>query len=121
MARAFGPAADLAVKATISAAGLGLVCLGLWAWWGPWSDYSTQVDMVQPQPVPFSHQHHVSGLGLDCRYCHTAVEVSSNAGLPPIETCMTCHSQIWTNATMLEPVRQAFATGTPIRWRAVNY
>ena len=121
MARAFGPAADLAVKATISAGALGLVCLGLWAWWGPWSDYSTQVDMVQPQPVPFSHKHHVSDLGLDCRYCHTAVEVSSNAGLPPIETCMTCHSQVWTNATMLEPVRQAFATGRPIRWRAVNY
>jgi len=121
MAQALGPAADLAVKATIAASVGVVLCLGLWAWAGPWSDYSTQVDMVQLQPVPFSHQHHVSGLGLDCRYCHTAVEVSSNAGLPPIETCMTCHSQIWTNAAMLEPVRQAFATRTPIRWRAVNY
>lgn len=120
MATTLGPGADLAVKVAGCAALVGAICLGLWGWAGPWSDYNTQVDMLQPQPVPFSHKHHVSGLGLDCRYCHTAVEVSSNAGLPPIQTCMTCHSQIWTNATMLEPVRQAYATGQPIGWHAVN-
>ncbi|HTY66182.1 MAG TPA: cytochrome c3 family protein [Alphaproteobacteria bacterium] len=121
MANGLGPGADLAVKVGLSAVALGLVCLGLWGWGGPWDDYSTQRNIVQPQPVPFSHRHHVSGLGLDCRYCHTAVEVSSNAGLPPVQTCMTCHSQIWTNATMLEPVRQAYATGKTLRWNAVNY
>ena len=66
------------------------------------------------QPVPFSHQHHVAGLGIDCRYCHTSVETSSFAGIPPTQTCMNCHAQIWTNAEMLEPVRASFATGKPL-------
>src|SRR5919204_4501622 len=61
------------------------------------------------QPVPFSHQHHVSGLGLDCRYCHTSVAESPRAGLPPTHTCMTCHSQIWTATPILAPVRQSLA------------
>ena len=61
------------------------------------SPYQTKVGVIQPQPVPFSHEHHVRGLGIDCRYCHTSVETSSFAGLPPTHTCMTCHSQIWSN------------------------
>ncbi len=72
------------------------------------------------QPVPFSHQHHVAGLGLDCRYCHTSVENSAFAGIPPTETCMTCHSQIWNQAPMLQPVRDSFATGQPIEWNRVH-
>lgn len=72
------------------------------------------------QPVPFSHEHHVRGLGLDCRYCHTAVEVSSSAGMPPTATCMNCHRQIWTNAEMLEPVRESWRTGVPIAWERVH-
>ena len=60
------------------------------------------------QPVPFSHKHHTAELGIDCRYCHTSVEESSFAGLPATETCMTCHSQIWKESPMLEPVRQSF-------------
>ena len=61
----------------------------------------------------------VSGLGLDCRYCHTSVEISQNAGIPPTHTCMTCHSQIWTNAEILAPVRQSLAEGKPLRWTRV--
>ncbi|MDX1583789.1 MAG: cytochrome c3 family protein, partial [Thermoanaerobaculia bacterium] len=72
------------------------------------------------QPVPFSHQHHVTGLGLDCRYCHTSVEDSSFAGIPPTQTCMNCHSQIWTNADMLEPVRESWRTNTPLIWNRVH-
>ncbi len=71
------------------------------------------------QPVPFSHEHHVSGLGIDCRFCHTSVTTSSNAGLPPTYTCMTCHSQIWTNAQMLAPVRDSLARNEPIHWHRV--
>ena len=74
------------------------------------SPYVTYAGVVKPQPVPFSHQHHVTGLGIDCRYCHTSVEVSSFAGIPPTKTCMNCHSQIWTNAPMLEPVRESYRT-----------
>jgi hypothetical protein len=60
------------------------------------SPFITYAGVVKRQPVPFSHQHHVTGLGIDCRYCHTSVEVSSFAGIPPTKTCMNCHSQIWT-------------------------
>ena len=68
------------------------------------SPYVTGVNVVVDQPIPFSHEHHVRGLGIDCRYCHTSVEESSFAGLPPTHTCMTCHSQIWTGAPILQPV-----------------
>jgi hypothetical protein len=75
------------------------------------SPYITYAEVRKSQPVPFSHQHHVTGLGIDCRYCHTSVEQSSFAGIPPTKTCMNCHSQIWTNAPMLEPVRASYRTG----------
>ena len=84
------------------------------------SSYVTQADVVRPQPVPFSHKHHVSGLGIDCRYCHTAVEQSAFAGIPSTSTCMNCHSQIWTNSPMLEPVRESYRTGQPLRWTRVH-
>ena len=84
------------------------------------SSYVTQANVVRPQPVPFSHKHHVSGLGIDCRYCHTAVERSAFAGIPSTSTCMNCHSQIWTNSPMLEPVRESYRTGQPLRWNRVH-
>ena len=84
------------------------------------SPYTNYVGVARVQPVPFSHQHHVSGLGIDCRYCHTTVEVSSFAGIPPTKTCMNCHSQIWSNSPMLEPVRESFRTGQSIIWTRVN-
>jgi len=76
--------------------------------------------VAREQPVPFSHQHHVSGLGVDCRYCHTSVENSSFAGIPPTKTCMNCHAQIWTNAALLEPVRESFRSGKSLEWTRVN-
>ncbi|HXC33049.1 MAG TPA: cytochrome c3 family protein [Verrucomicrobiae bacterium] len=82
--------------------------------------YVTEVHNARPQPVPFSHKHHVGELGLDCRYCHTSVEESSSAGMPPTQTCMACHSQIWTNAAILEPVRASYRDSTPISWTRVN-
>lgn len=84
------------------------------------SPYLTGEGIVVTQPAPFSHQHHVGGLGIDCRYCHTAVETSAIAGVPPTETCMSCHSQIWTKAAMLAPIRRSLAEGQPIAWRRVN-
>jgi Cytochrome c7 and related cytochrome c len=83
------------------------------------SDYLTRARSPLDQPVPFSHQHHVGGLGIDCRYCHTSVTQSSFAGLPPTETCMTFHSQIWKDAPVLQPVRESFQTGNPIKWTRV--
>ncbi|HVN10018.1 MAG TPA: cytochrome c3 family protein [Patescibacteria group bacterium] len=84
------------------------------------SPYYTEVNEPKDQPVPFSHRHHAGELGIDCRYCHTSVEDSSFAGLPPTKTCMTCHSQIWTNSAMLEPVRSSYATGKSLEWVRVN-
>jgi hypothetical protein len=84
------------------------------------SPYVTYEGVRKPQPVPFSHQHHVAGLGIDCRYCHTSVETSSFAGIPPTKTCMNCHSQIWTGAPLLEPVRESYRSGKSLVWTRVN-
>ena len=82
--------------------------------------FITDVDVARDQPVPFSHKHHVGDDGLDCRYCHTSVETSSFAGIPATETCMGCHSQIWANAELLEPVRVSFLTGKSLQWTRVH-
>ena len=84
------------------------------------SSWLTKQNEVVEQPVQFSHAHHVGGEGFDCRYCHTSVETSSFAGLPPTKTCMNCHSQIWNNAPILEPVRASFRDDKPLTWIRVN-
>jgi hypothetical protein len=70
--------------------------------------------------VPFSHKHHVGDVGLDCRYCHTSVEKSAFAGMPPTHTCMTCHSQLFTGSPMLAPVVKSFQSGDPLPWNRVH-
>lgn len=82
--------------------------------------FATDVGIAPDQPVPFSHKHHVLDDGIDCRYCHTSVETAAFAGIPSTETCMSCHSQIWSNAAMLEPVRESFRTGQSLAWRRVH-
>jgi Cytochrome c7 and related cytochrome c len=85
-----------------------------------WSGYNTGQEVVINQPIQFSHAHHVGGMGLDCRYCHTSVEESAFANIPPTKTCMNCHSQIWTTAPILEPVRASFRDNTPLEWTRVH-
>ena len=100
---------------------VALVCLVAWITYAVfWSSYTTYVDLPLPQPVPFSHKHHVTDDGIDCRYCHTSVEKSSFADIPSTHICMTCHSQIWNDAPILTPVRASLTTGQPIRWTRVN-
>lgn len=84
------------------------------------SPYVTQQDVPKDQPVPFSHAHHVGGMGFDCRYCHAFVERSAVAGIPPTKTCMNCHSQIWKDSPVLEPVRASFRDNRSIEWTKVN-
>ncbi len=84
------------------------------------SPYQTQVGIIHDQPVQFSHEHHVGGLGIDCRYCHTSVEISAVSGVPPTYTCMSCHSQIWSESPMLQPVRDSLKNDTPIAWAKVH-
>lgn len=120
MAQIFHPSTNTISRLSIFGA---LFLLAALAWVGAEinrSDYATQAHVVRVQPVQFSHEHHVSGLGIDCRYCHTSVEESSFAGIPPTKTCMNCHSQIWADSPYLEPVRESWRTGTPIRWTRVH-
>ncbi|QEH39285.1 Class III cytochrome C family protein (plasmid) [Aquisphaera giovannonii] len=84
------------------------------------SPYQTQQRVIKEQPVPFSHEHHVRGLGIDCRYCHSSVEVSANPTVPPTYTCMSCHSQIWSTSPMLEPVRASLRNGQPLKWSKLH-
>jgi hypothetical protein len=84
------------------------------------SPYFTDVNVARQQPVPFSHKHHVTDDGIDCRYCHTSVEKSSFAGLPSTHTCMSCHSKLWVTSPMLEPVRMSYQTDKSLEWTRVN-
>jgi len=84
------------------------------------SSYITEVGVARIQPVPFSHKHHVTDDGIDCRYCHTSVESSSFAGIPPTKICMNCHTQIWSDSQMLAPVRESFRTGRSLEWTRVH-
>jgi hypothetical protein len=115
----FGPRADLFLRAALIGVVALCVCGLLAIWVVPVVGYNTQERFAPEQPVPFSHKHHVSGLGLDCRYCHTSVEKSAGAGMPSTTICMTCHSQIWINAKMLAPDRQSLAENVPLRWTRV--
>jgi hypothetical protein len=84
------------------------------------SAWATREGVIRKQPIPFSHDHHTAGLGIDCLYCHSSVEDSAFAGIPPTATCMNCHKLIWNDSPMLEPVRESFRTGEPIEWVRVN-
>ena len=120
MPQVFSRSADTIVRVSLSClVVVPLIVLG-YALAVARSPYTTDQNVVLTQPVPFSHEHHTSQLGLNCLYCHNGVEKSGYAGLPPTETCMTCHSQIWTNAQMLAPVRESFANNRPIHWQRVH-
>jgi len=84
------------------------------------SSYVTRAQEFIEQPVQFSHLHHVGDDGIDCRYCHTSVETSAFAGIPPTKTCMNCHTQIWSTAPILEPVRASFRDDRPMKWIRVH-
>src|SRR5437762_12575610 len=120
MAQIFHPSMNTLSKVSIFGSVFFLAGLA-WVWAEVIrSPYVTEATVVRPQPVAFSHKHHVGGLGIDCRYCHTSVEESSFAGIPPTRTCMNCHSQIWVDSPILEPVRRSSREGTPIRWTRVH-
>jgi hypothetical protein len=84
------------------------------------SSYVTRANEYIEQPIQFSHLHHVSDDEIDCRYCHTSVETSPFAGIPPTKTCMNCHSQLWQSAPILEPVRTSFREDRPLNWTRVH-
>ena len=103
------------IIALVVIAGLGGAAFEL----GADSSYATNQGISRTQPIPFSHTHHVGSMGIDCRYCHSTVESSANAGFPATHVCMTCHSQLWTNAAMLAPVRKSLAENRSLDWHRV--
>jgi len=84
------------------------------------SPQATDVGYMPTQPVPYSHALHVGQLGMDCRYCHTGVEKTARAAIPPTQTCMNCHSKVRANSEKLIPVRESYATGMPVPWIRVH-
>jgi hypothetical protein len=120
MAQIFHHSTNTIARVSIYGAVIAIALLGFAVDVVNQTSYVTEVHNARPQPVPFSHKHHVAELGLDCRYCHSSVEVSSFAGMPSTQTCMACHSQIWSTAAMLEPVRASYRDSKPISWTRVN-
>jgi hypothetical protein len=120
MAQVFDRSSNALARASLVLTGLLVVVLGVTLDQLQRSPWVTRQGQRADQPIPFSHKHHVEGLGLQCQYCHGTVEVSSYAGIPPTKTCINCHSQIWTNAALLEPVRESWATGASIQWIRVH-
>ena len=119
MAQIFHPSINSISKLSIVGALLGVLTLGavgygINLYWG--QKLYVQVE----QPVQFSHKHHVGDDGIDCRYCHTSVEKSAYAGMPPTQTCMSCHSQLWSDSPELAPVRASYVSGEPIKWQRVH-
>lgn len=105
---------------------LGAILLGvlpvylvLLVWYG-FSPKTTDVGYQPQQPVPFSHKLHAGDMGMDCRYCHTTVELAAKAAVPPTQTCMNCHAKIRAASPKLVPVRESYATGVPVPWVKVH-
>ncbi|MEX1024857.1 MAG: cytochrome c3 family protein [Planctomycetota bacterium] len=120
MAQIFHPSFNTLSKVSIFGA-LFFLVVALWAWdMLLRSPYTTQAGVARDQPVPFSHKHHVAGLGLDCRYCHTSADRSAFAGMPSTKTCMTCHSVVWKDAPYIQLVAASYRTDMPLRWTRVH-
>ena len=119
MAQIFSRSADTWLRLTLVGAFLTLAGSLMVVLMFDRSDYRTHRGWVVDQPLPFSHAHHAGDLGIDCRYCHASVESSAEAGLPPTHTCMSCHSQLFTDADVLEPLRRSLANNTPLHWQRV--
>ncbi len=121
MAQLFPKAANSIARASIAlgAAAVALAAVVVVAVI-PRSSFVTRENEAREQPVPFYHKHHVGGMGIDCRYCHTSVERSATAGLPPTQTCMNCHSLIFKDSPTLEPVRASWRSDRSIEWAKVH-
>ena len=120
MAQVFDRSSNALARCSLVLTGLIVIALGVALDQLQRSPWVTRQGQRPDQPIPFSHKHHVEGLGLQCQYCHVQVEKAAYAGIPPTKTCINCHAQIWTNADLLEPVRQSWATGASIQWIRVH-
>ncbi len=120
MAQLFSPRSTTAFRAVIILAALGVMGAGALAYVWARSDAAWNVGQPAGQPIPFRHDLHSGALAIDCRYCHSTVERAAQAGMPSAQTCMSCHSQVWVGASVLEPVRSSLALNQPIEWTSVH-
>jgi hypothetical protein len=120
MAQIFDRSSNALARASLVLTGLIVIAVGVTLDQLQRSPWVTRQGQRPEQPVPFSHKHHVQGLGLQCQYCHTTVEKSSYAGIPPTKTCINCHAQIWTNAQLLQPVRDSWTSNRSVVWTKVH-
>jgi hypothetical protein len=120
MAQIFHRSTNTISRVSIFGAVFIVAALGYLGWAVNQSPYFTDLNVPRQQPVPFSHKHHVTDDGIDCRYCHTSVEKSSFAGLPSTHICMGCHSKLWVNSPTLEPVRLSYQSDKSLEWTRVN-
>ena len=120
MSQIFHRSTNTLARVSIFGAVFLIVLFAYGAWQVNMSSYFTDAKLPLVQPVPFSHKHHTTQLGIDCRYCHTSVENSYFAGIPPTHTCMSCHSKVWVNAPILAPVRESYRTDRSLEWARVN-
>lgn len=120
MSQIFPPRSNTIARASLLAVPILLaLVVGLLVWFLHSSTFN-RVGVNVPQPVAFPHSTHTGLVGLDCRFCHSTVDKSSFADIPPTETCMGCHSYVRTDSPLLAPVRQSWETGQPIAWNRVN-
>ncbi len=120
MAQLFTPSATTLFRVAIVLAGLGLLGAGATAYVWARAGSTWNVGKPASQPVPFRHDLHSGSLDIDCRYCHSNVEKAADAGMPSAQTCMSCHSQVWVGASVLDPVRSSYTLGQPIEWTSVH-
>jgi hypothetical protein len=120
MSQVFPRTANAVARMSLAGAVAAVLLLGWIVFSLMRSSWATRQNEFVEQPIQFSHAHHAGGVGIDCRYCHTSVETSSFAGIPPTRTCMNCHSEIWNTAPILEPVRASFRDNRNLTWIRVN-
>lgn len=120
MAQLFRPHANVVARLSLWGLCSGLAALGGVVWGLFNYGWGTGEGRFVAQPIQFSHEHHVGGVGLDCRYCHLSVEDAAFAGIPPTEICMHCHKELFTDVPLLAPVRASFAEGRPLVWWRVH-
>jgi hypothetical protein len=120
MTQLFSPAADRRLRTAAAIGAAALLAAAVAGFALARSDRAWGVGRAAPQPIPFSHAVHAGGLGLDCRFCHAGVERTASAGMPPAETCLGCHRQVWNVAAQFAPLETALALGTPVRWASVH-
>jgi hypothetical protein len=116
----FSAGATTVFRVLLAAGALLLATSGSVAYAYFHSSYWNAVGIAPSQPILFSHRHHAGELRIDCRNCHSTVEDSAFAGMPSTHTCLTCHSQIFTDTTMIRPLVRSAELDVPLQWNWVN-